>query len=299
MRITDGWLDTALDGHYGAKSMSRQGYKPTMIVVHGTAGGSSAQAIDAYFSTSGVQASSHFIIGQDGTIVQGIDCNQAAFGNGVLTTGYADFLPQFINPNLYTISIEHCKPLTDNSDQLTQAQQDASFALIECLCDAYGIPRCAADARGGVLSHADFDPVNRSRCPGPYPWDQLWVFLKGNSMQTYGPKRSADFDHWFVDQHNGTWKCKQTGAILMGGNLALYRSLSIDGNTLPVVGLPLESEHYQTDSDGYHWSTQKCERAQIVYDPAHRHGSQPGMGSSYLAHIQYGLPKEVIVEKNT
>lgn len=181
MKITDGWLDEAIEANYLSKSMDRQGQKPKYLVLHGTAGGSSAQGIAKYFEGT-VPASSHFIIGQDGAIVQGVPCSLAAWANGALTTGHAPYLPNSINPNLYTISIEHVKSSLDNSDALTPAQTQASFELIKCLCEAYGIPKRKGDASGGIISHADIDPVNRARCPGPYPWETLWTFLKGAPM---------------------------------------------------------------------------------------------------------------------
>ncbi len=178
MKMVDGWLDVAIEIDVLNKSMSRNGYAPKYIVLHGTAGGSSAQNIATYFQTSNVDASTHFVVGQDGTIVQCIPTTLAAWGNGVLTDRHATYLPPIsINPNFYTISIEHVKPSTDNSDQLTDKQQQASFTLIDCLCRYHAIPRRAGDALGGIIRHADIDPVNRSRCPGPYPFDALWTFL--------------------------------------------------------------------------------------------------------------------------
>lgn len=264
--------------------MSRGGYKPKYIVLHGTAGGTSAENVANYLRTSDVQASAHFVIGQDGHVVQCVDCNASAWANGVLTPGHAPFLPPLVNPNLYTISIEHVKSSTDNSNQLTERQHDASFKLIECLCDTYGIPKRPADAQDGVATHADFDPVSRSRCPGPYPHNQLYAYLnRSKNMTQYGPQ-SADFGQWFTDQGDGTWRCKKNGAIVMGGNLSYYRSLSKDGNTLPIIGLPLESEQYH-DEEGYWWSSQMFERATINYDPQHKVDNPPGSGTSYLAHV--------------
>lgn len=294
MKIIDGWLDTAIEINCKHKSMARYGYMPTMIVLHGTAGGSSAENVASWLQTSDVQASAHFVIGPDGHVVQCVSCNAAAWANGVLTPGHAPYLPQLVNPNLYTISIEHVKASTDNSNQLTQPQQDASFKLIECLCDTYKIPKRPADANGGILSHADLDPVNRSRCPGPYPHDQLYAYLnRSKNMPQYGPG-SNDFNSWFVDQGDGTWRCKKNGAIVMGGNLSYYRSLSRDGASLPIIGLPLESEQYHND-DGYYWSSQMFERATIYYDPEHKKDQPPGSGTSYLAHVN--PPQTVVVSE--
>lgn len=170
--------------------MDRQGHAIKYIVLHGTAGGSSAQAIGEYFRDSGVDASAHFVIGQDGTIVQGVNVLAASWSNGLLTAGHAPFLPEDINANLYTVAIEHVKPSTDNSDTLTDIQAQKSFELIQCLCDTYNIPKHAGDASGGILKHADLDPINRARCPGIYPFDQLYTYLRtqGGSMVPTGWK---------------------------------------------------------------------------------------------------------------
>jgi N-acetyl-anhydromuramyl-L-alanine amidase AmpD len=176
MKIVNGWVDVAVEIDYLNKSMPRAGHKPTHIVLHGTAGGSQAQNTANYFKTSAVQSSAHLIIGQDGTIVQGVSMDNAAWGNGILLNPRLPWPPN-VNPNLYTISIEHCKPSTDNSDQLTDAQKQSSFGLIKCICEYYGIPKKRGDVTGGIVEHADFDSVNRARCPGLYPWDKLLEFL--------------------------------------------------------------------------------------------------------------------------
>lgn len=181
MKIVNGWVDEAIEIDYGAKSMSRQGYKPTHVVLHGTAGGSSAQGIANYFATSTVQASAHFIIGQDGAIVQGISADDAAWGNGILDHPRLPF-PANVNPNLYTVSVEHVKVATDNSNPLTDAQKAASFKLIAALCQHYNIPARPGDVSGGIIAHADLDSVSRARCPGPYPWQDLWAYLKGSGV---------------------------------------------------------------------------------------------------------------------
>ncbi len=179
----NGWLDEAIEINCMHKSMSRAGYKPTHIVLHGTAGGSSAENIANYFATSDVQSSAHIVIGQDGHVVQCVSCNVAAWGNGGLVQPRFPF-PANVNPNYYTISIEHVKAHTDNSDQLTDAQAQASFRVVQVICDTYGIEKRPGDEHGGIISHADLDSVDRARCPGPYPWAQLWAYLKGASMGT-------------------------------------------------------------------------------------------------------------------
>ncbi len=195
----NGWLDIATEVDYSANSMSRQGYNIKYLVLHGTAGGSSAQGVGEYFkSTIGGPnpVSSHLIIDQQGNVVQGVPMSLAAFANGVITNGHAAYLPDpSINPNWYTASIEFVKSSTDNSDTLTDIQTQVGFEVIKCICDTYSIPKRSGDANGGIIKHADIDPVNRSRCPGPYPWDALWQYLGGTMQPTAAQLRAAN-DCW-------------------------------------------------------------------------------------------------------
>lgn len=186
-----GWLDIAIEIDYLNKSQGRAGLRPTHIVLHGTAGGTSAQNIANYFATGSEPASAHFIIGQDGTIVQGVPCSLAAWGNGIIDQPRIS-LPPGIDPNFYTISIEHCKPLIDNSDQLTDPQAQSSFRLVQAICDHYNIPKRRGDMFGGIIEHADIDSVSRARCPGPYPWTGLLAFLAGGQPMTPNKFQIAD-----------------------------------------------------------------------------------------------------------
>lgn len=288
MKIVDGWLDEAIETDYSSKSSSRAGYKPTHIVLHGTAGGSSAEGIANYFKNSTVQASAHIIIDQGGNVVQGISLDDAAWANGALTSEHASYLPEGVNPNLYTISIEHVKSSTDNSDALTDIQAQKSFEVIQCLCDAYGIPKRAGDAIGGIISHADIDPVNRSRCPGPYPWNQLYAFLKGE--ETVLELTDPVVQMFFTDGGNGTWKCKQNGVILLGANLTFYRTHG--GPAL--FGLPLSGEIYPAQYPNT--AIVPCERALIVYDPDHKIDHPVIDGPCYLLHLEKGIGQQLLMQ---
>lgn len=234
MKIVDGWIDDAIEIGYAHKSMSRSGYTPKYIVVHGTAGGSSAENIGNYFATSNVQASAHLIIGQDGHIVQGISTNDAAWGNGVLTSGHASYLPDNINPNLYTISIEHVKSSTDNSNALTDIQARKSFELIQCICDTYNIPKRPGDANGGIISHADFDPVNRARCPGPYPWAELYAYLNRGTPVSTPPPPNPNIAQAARDTWNSTAFMFDGTALPYTTGIAMsWRQIYLSGKNMP------------------------------------------------------------------
>lgn len=159
---------------------NRAGYTPRWIIVHGTAGFGSAAEVGYYFQQADV--STHYTIGRDGAIVQSVREHDGAWGNGGVTEGHDPWWTRAINPNNVTISIEHVKPNRDNSDDLTAIQKEVSFRLIQHICDRHQIPKRRADATGGITGHASMDPIHRSFCPGPYPWDELFAFL--SRMQT-------------------------------------------------------------------------------------------------------------------
>lgn len=109
-----------------------------------------------------------------------------------------------------------------------------------------------------------------------------WFY--GGVMQTYS-KNSADFNTYFVfidDQHI---QCKQTQCVIQFDILAHYCRLSMDGQTLPILGLPRTSEIYITLADGKQIVIQIFERGILCYDPGHLLDAQPGMQEVYLVHI--------------
>jgi len=278
---------------------NRDGYKPSYIVLHGTAGGTNAVAIANYFaSTQGTAnpVSSHYIVGTDGVVVQCINEHDGAYGNGYVTgasgtsgngygNGYHDsWWDSGINPNLLTISIEHVKSATDNSNQLTAAQQQASFTLVQHICTRNNIPMRKADANGGVTGHYAIDPVNRALCPGAYPWDALFAFLSQNGgTQVLTISQAGEF---FVEVvPNQRWHCKQTNIDIAYGILNYYCTCTQVGlNGLSQYGLPKSPE---LPVAGYkNVVIQQFERAILAYDPQKEMDSVPGItGPCYPVHL--------------
>src|SRR5271157_4835125 len=114
----------------------RNGQQVKYLIMHGTAGGVSAQAVATnVFANPNAQASAHYVIGQDGTVVQCVSLSDAAWAEGPYSDGHDAFWDKYINAGInlndVCIEIEHCKPHTDNSDLLTPAQQLASFQLAD------------------------------------------------------------------------------------------------------------------------------------------------------------------------
>lgn len=218
----------------------RSGYQPSWIILHGTAGFETAEQVAAFFGSTASQVSSHYVVGQDGTIIQCVQESAAAWADGGVTgpsgvsgdgVHHDDWWDTQPNPNLVTISIEHVKPSTDNSDQLTQAQQAASFALITGICARWGIPKRYADQDGGITGHYSMDPINKSRCPGPYPWTALWTYLQqqGASMIPTG------------------WADKN-GILIAPNGFQVVRGFRdyILNNQWEAWNWPVENEHGQT-----------------------------------------------------
>ena len=265
---------------------ARYGNTPRWIILHGTAGGGSAQNVATYFQSNNPPTSTHYVIGQDGTVVQCVAEADAAWGNGIVSAGHDPWWSADLNPNLVTLSIEHCKPHTDNSDQLTAVQQAASFALVAHLCAAHGIPARAADANGGITGHASIDPVNRSGCPGPYPWDGLWEYLRRVNVLSIG--QAALFFDELTDANGTYWRCKANGHRIGGGILADYRSMVPLGgsglNGLTLLGLPLSDEIINVPGT----AVQIFERGIVAFDPNRKLDNPPGSaGDSYLVHMDW------------
>lgn len=259
--------------------VGRGGLNPSYIFLHGTANGSRAQDIAAFFAKTASAVSANYVIGQDGTIICCVDETNAPWANGPITAGHDPWWHPDTNPNLLTIAIEHCKPSTDNSDYLTSVQQQASFGLIRRICQRWKIPMRYGDETGGILPHSSVDPVNRSRCPGVYPWTELFEYL--NTLQMDDP----GIDKYFFVATNG-WGCKQTGKVIGGEILQFYRTFGPGcSQGLSWLGLPVTN---QLPVNGTGAFRQWFERACLVFDPKRELDKPPGVPfgeNVYLSHV--------------
>ena len=144
-------FEAAASGNFRAVSGTRTIDK---IVVHITDGGANINGTISWFKNPTAKVSSHYVIGQDGEIVQMVAHNDVAWHAG--------------SANGTSIGIEHVantKGLTP-----TAAQMCASAALVTWLCDQYAIP---AD-RAHILGHAEADgKTTHKACPNAV-WD--WVY---------------------------------------------------------------------------------------------------------------------------
>ena len=236
--------------------------KKSFIILHATAGGTSAEGIATYFkNTEGTNnpVSSHYIVGKDGHVVQTILEKHGSYANGVVNnsnwTG---------NPNNYTISIEFVKSSTDNSDQLTDAQKQAGFPLIKNICERNGIGKHDADDDTGITGHFAIDPVNRARCPGEnFPWQELWNYLKGAPQPMAIQQPTANQ----IKSANDCWDSalKNTAAGPAPKGTGIYQSWLTALVQGRFYGPPITREYDSVDWSGNHIVVQEFARARCEW----------------------------------
>jgi len=234
----------------------RNGYTVKWLIIHGTAGGSSAENIGAWFQNPDAQSATHYVVGRDGHIVQSVREADGAWGNGRIEAGADSWWS--VNPNYVTISIEHVKPSTDNSDVITELQKQASFNLVRDIISRNpGIRKAWATSAGGITGHYSISPISRERCPGPYPWDELFAFLNGGSGGTtcYGTVTATDGLRIRASPNTSS---AMVGSLVYGQNVVLTSKVtgeSVNGNTawFAVSGGYVSSYYLNLSSGGPSW----------------------------------------------
>lgn len=113
----------------------RKGYRPEGVVIHimdGTLAGT-----DSWFANPASQVSAHYGIGRTGEVHQYVKEEDTAWHAGRVDAPVWGLIKPNINPNLYTIGIEHeGKP----DDVWTDAMKQASAVLIREICQRWQIP---------------------------------------------------------------------------------------------------------------------------------------------------------------
>jgi N-acetyl-anhydromuramyl-L-alanine amidase AmpD len=138
----------------------RRNYKPIAIVIHimeGTLAGT-----DSWFKSTISKVSAHYGIGQQGQVHHYVQEKDTAWHAGRVNAPIWALIKQtspgsYINPNFYTIGIEH--EGDDNTDW-PQAMYNTSAALIKTISNTWGIPL----DRQHVIGHHEI--YSLKTCPG-------------------------------------------------------------------------------------------------------------------------------------
>jgi len=134
---------------------SRRGYQPQLIVIHimdGTLAGT-----DAWFANRQSKVSAHYSVGKRGEVHQHVEEKHTAQHAGIVDRPSRRLVKAGVNPNLYTIGIEH---EGRSGDGLTEAQLKASAELIADIARRWEIRL----DREHVIAHYE---IRRSKtCPG-------------------------------------------------------------------------------------------------------------------------------------
>jgi len=152
---------------------SPKGYKNIAIVDHIMAG--TLAGTDSWFANPDSKVSSHFGVGKNGEIHQYVNLNNPAWANGGVNKPSWPLLIPGVNPNYYTVSIEH---EGNSGDVMPEAQYQATLALHRWLIETLGI----SVTRDNIIGHYRIDSVNKANCPGTgFTWDRLFEDLKGGN----------------------------------------------------------------------------------------------------------------------
>ena len=143
----------------------RRGYKPIAIVNHITAG--PFPGCLTWLCNPESQGGSHYLVNRVGEVYQLVAEENSAWANGIVQKPFWPLLISGVNPNYYTLSIEHeGQPY----EPLTEKQYQATLELHMHLCKKWNIPL----DRQHILGHYEIDSVDRPNCPGMFfPWQRL------------------------------------------------------------------------------------------------------------------------------
>lgn len=178
-------MDIIWKGNQYTNSSERKGYTPIVIVNHISSG--SMSSMDSWFTSPNNKVSSaHFGVSKDGRIHQYVDIRRMAWANGItLEQAVQSKTPVVkemkVNPNLYSISIEH----EGTDGNLTEAQYQASLWLHRYIRDSilriFG--KDVPLTKFNVIGHFQIDPIRKSSCPGKFfPWERLYADIMKNPV---------------------------------------------------------------------------------------------------------------------
>lgn len=162
----------------------RGGYMPEAIVIHIMDG--SLAGTDAWFNDPKSQVSAHYGIGKKGEVHMYVREQDTAWHAGRVLRATWKLIKKSVNPNLYTIGIEHeGKPL--ENDKWPDAMKKASAELIADIAKRWNIPI----DRDHVIGHYEIF-ADKPNCPGvdhSIIDELVSMARKISGIETAGPTR--------------------------------------------------------------------------------------------------------------
>jgi len=162
----------------------RDGNKPDVIVCHITEG-AYAGAV-SWLSSSKSQASCHFVVSKKGEITQLVPIEQMSWCNGLRIADIPKATSKIVksrkvNPNKYTVGIEHEGIYKDCKGCLTDVQKETTGKLMRHIANEikklYNID--FVFDRDHVIGHYEVDPVSKPNCPGQnFPFNEVIEIAK-------------------------------------------------------------------------------------------------------------------------
>lgn len=158
------WAHTPNFG-YPQGTRGRNGHGIIGICYHIAEG--SRSAVESWFGSPVSKASSHYLACRDGTVVQFVDEEDAAWTQGDTQAVTWPLYQKGTNPNLVLLSVEH---EGFHTAPWTEEMFSADVDLTLHLCERFAIP----PRRPYLLGHHELNGRTRKFCPGPhFPWDRL------------------------------------------------------------------------------------------------------------------------------
>ena len=199
-------------------TVGRGGQIPRAICLHIAEG--SLEGTFATFNNPANVVSAHFCIGKQGQIHQYVSINDTAYANGLrwnngwfaprppdkpqvpVNPPWPDIIPG-VNPNDYTISIEHEGKF---QELWTPAMYDANNRVLQWIATEVAMVYVPHRT---LLGHMDINPIDRPNCPGPNV-DYVKMSTDANMPTPLTPLEQAVQNE--ARQH--TWMPINTGAAL-------------------------------------------------------------------------------------
>lgn len=188
-------------GSKNTNKSSRHGMLPIAIVDH-ISEGSFGSLINWFTDPGNNNSSSHFGVSRDGRIVQFVQIEQMAWCNGRINDPSSDLVNMIglnINPNLYTVSIEHEGIYRFTNGKLTKQQLEATIKLHAYII-AYSKKYYDYNIeinRTNIIGHYEIDAINKINCPGQsFQFEDVIDGIKGIiSVEPFNDIK----EHWAHD----------------------------------------------------------------------------------------------------